>query len=258
MNCIFCHTRSGGGPLTKEHVFSKPVRRTFGILDDTYIGRIDEEGSVSSFPRADQFRVKLPCASCNNGWMSSLERDFTHSVAAWRRDGDRLGKRRAQTIEQWLLKTYIVLSAVEGNIRDMGAIGETPAWRVMPEATRARQLFEGNDAAFVGVRFGASLITSSKYLYGFGNPTIESPHGGLAPHISAGVCFVTLEDLRLWMVVAFDPDAIIHLPHGVSRLNPHLRASRLNHVSQTVDLANIRVLNSPRFDQMAKALDNLT
>ena len=258
MNCIFCHERPGGRSLTKEHVFSKPVRQAFGILDDTHIGRIGDEGVVSSFTRADQFQVRLPCASCNNGWMSSLEVDFARTVTSWKRGRNRLGKHRARTIEQWLLKTYIVLGAAEAQTRDVGAVGETPPWRVMPEATRARQLFEGDDAAFAGTRVGASQITSSRRLYGFGNPAIESPHGGLAPHISAGACFITLENRRLWIVVAFDTEATIHLPPGVSGLTPHVRPGSLNYVSDSADFTKVRVLNSPGFDQTKNALKNLT
>lgn len=251
MNCIFCHERPDGRRLTLEHVLSKPVRRAFGITDDTQIGRIDSDGGVVSFARADQFTVRLPCGSCNSGWMSALEVELVRSIRRWQKSQARLGRSQSLAVKRWCLKTYIILSAVEGSIRKMTEGDETPLWRVMPEATRARLLAVEDNGAFKGVKFGASLVANSSRLYGFGNPDIRSPHGGLTPNVSAGALFVTLGNLRLWTVVAFDRDAQVRLPPGIAEVRSHLRYRRLKSVADTVGVSDAVVLNSRGLDAMA-------
>lgn len=254
MNCLFCHARPGDRALSKEHVFSKPVRRAFGIADDTTIGRVSLDGVVSSFAKADQFQVRLPCHECNSGWMSTLEVGFVRAVQGWRRGDARIGSRRCLSIARWALKSYIVLSAIEGDTRSSGNPGETPPWRVMPEATRGRQLRASHSAAFDGVKVGIARIAESQVLYGFGNPRIESPHGGLTPFVSAGTMFVVLDGMVLWVVVAFDTDARIDLPAGVSVLSAHSRWPRIRYVKAGLDPGAARVVNTPRLDMMAEAI----
>jgi hypothetical protein len=255
MNCIFCHERPNAERLTREHVFSRPIRRGFGIGDDTQIGRVNGiDGALTNFVRVDQFAVRLPCGVCNSGWMSALEVEAAKAIHRWQRSRNKVGTKDASTIMRWCLKTYIVLSAVEGRIRQVPEGDETPAWGVMPETTRARQLFQGDPVALDGVRVGASLVSSSNRLYGFGNPEIRSPHGGIAPNVSAGVSFVTLDNLRLWTVVALDVGAEIRLPPGVSSLGPHSRFCRLRSIGDQIDTSDAVVLNSQKLDAMAAAL----
>lgn len=257
MNCIFCHQRPDGRRLTREHVFSTPIRRAFDIADDTQIGRIDMDGTVLSFARADQFAVRLPCGRCNSGWMSSLDLQAAKSLRRWQSSGDRLGRNQASMIMRWCLKTYIVLSAVEGSIRTWPKDHDSPAWSVMPEATRARMLAQEEEAAFDGVRVGASLVKNSLRIYAFGNPKIQSPHGGITSNVSAGASFVTLGNLRLWTVVAFDRDAQIRLPPGVIEIRPHFRYRNLRSIRDSMDVSDAVVINSRSLDEMAALLGSV-
>lgn len=88
--CVFC----GGSPLTREHVFPQwtrslpvpadllklqlvpePVRRVKTVLDED--GRYETVTEVlgGRKPLPTDVTVKVVCARCNNGWMSSLESD---------------------------------------------------------------------------------------------------------------------------------------------------------------------------------------
>lgn len=72
--CLFC----GGGPVTKEHVFSSWLDRV--LVGDPWVevaAAVDGDGRVRGNPRVMGSKLnataRVVCRSCNSGWMSQLE-----------------------------------------------------------------------------------------------------------------------------------------------------------------------------------------
>ncbi len=71
-SCAFCGTK---GTLTREHVFGDWLSKIGleGDAGETMAGSLNEIGKRMGVSRPFQTKVKNVCATCNNGWMSSLE-----------------------------------------------------------------------------------------------------------------------------------------------------------------------------------------
>ncbi len=52
-----------------------------------------------------------------------------------------------QSLRAWALKTYLILTFIEGEVRNASKGADLT---FIPNFTRARQLYEGDDAAFDG------------------------------------------------------------------------------------------------------------
>lgn len=150
MNCHFCLGASGA-PLSNEHLVSKPVADAFGI---------DRWGDLTSVDMAtltlgpsrplEQLKVRIACSSCNSGWMQQLEEGM-HAVAKWV-NGKSVGMtpETFQILWRWLLKTHIVLAAIEGGTR---RFGKGDDWQISLPATQGRMLYDGDDSVLDDVAF---------------------------------------------------------------------------------------------------------
>jgi hypothetical protein len=144
----------------------------------------------------------------------------------------------------WALKTYFVLSAIEGGIRNFGAGGSD--FGVIPDFTRARQLYEGDAQAFEGVAVGlARCSEEGRFGYVFGNPTVVPEGPRYANRRSAGSAVITVGHLQIWIVVPFSMfrTAQVQLPRRVRRVTVGLRFGALRAMPLVPQLDDIIVDN---------------
>ena len=241
--CIFCWSSDN---LTREHVFSGPVRRLIGAKDDADI-TWDQDGSAqlwagpTTAERITDLTVTAVCRECNNHWMGQLDGRFARSVRWWAQHPNaRLGKdlfhvvRRYLTKLLWVVRVgedwstnewlkgirrepeFITLSIIQDAqiIRDPRTIDEQPAMQT-----------------FVGAARVADSATSLLYI-----PPITAD--GILPtqkirRINAGIV-LTLRaiELRLWCVLSpLDERWNARWPPGVTAMSPHTRFSRLSTVA---------------------------
>ncbi len=229
--CLFC----AADDLTREHLISRPIAGAFGIdrNAENFARFAPGENDRMSIQALNNLQVRLVCGTCNAGWMNDLEHDMA-AVGRWLQSArcGRLGKRRFDTIRAWLLKTYLVLSAIEGGITKFSDDGE-PRFRVIPELTRARQLRAGDlSEAFEGVHCGfARTGEMARFGYSFGNPTIEPVGPRYAGVRSAGAAALAFGGVQLWIVVPFIPGATCEFPSGVEVLTQHADVKRVRHIA---------------------------
>jgi len=114
--CGFC----GGSGVTKEHVWPDWLRKL--ILDSrSSIGQKTFTMEVENAARTARFAsttlestVKMPCAMCNNGWMSALEVDVKTFMAGMVFPGVKtmLTHERQSLLTRWAVKTAMVFEWV--------------------------------------------------------------------------------------------------------------------------------------------------
>jgi hypothetical protein len=123
MSCVFC---GATGPLTKEHVFPVWLRDLFP--DVTEVDNVrhyaELDGSKASTDEwgggAFTSTVRDVCASCNNGWMSNLEREA--QVVLTPLIGDKatnLDPTAMATAATWATKTALVSGLAVPGEREM-------------------------------------------------------------------------------------------------------------------------------------------
>lgn len=229
VKCMFCQGESGTRP-SKEHFLSIPVCRSFKLDRKAMIGRLDgKSGLVSSKARLEEIQVRLPCETCNSGWMNDLEEGMESLVAPWTRGrGPQLGREAERVLIRWSLKTHIVLAAIDGGTRAFGRLTSESKPSAVPEATRARKLYAGQDDAADGAAVGVAQVASSTYLWGFGNPTVIPIGPTFANARSASVTCLNLGKLQLWVVAPVFHAATVRLPPKVRRVNRRLEFARLS------------------------------
>lgn len=231
MNCIFCQGAEESAS-SKEHLLSVPVCRGFGIDRSAFTARVDGRGdAIKSLAHLHETQVRLPCRSCNSGWMSELECQMEEVVAPWARGRDQLGAKGFLSLTRWALKTHIVLSALDGGIRAFGSAAQDDKMGVLPEATRARQLFQNDPHALDGVKIGIARVERSQYLWGFGNPTVVPKGPRYANSRSASVTCLNLGPMQLWIVVPVFRSATVRLPPKVTPAAANLVFAELLYAS---------------------------
>jgi hypothetical protein len=112
--CIFCGST---GPMSREHVFAKRLRKLFPeegavghfrSFEDLTGGQRSEEDRWDGTPFS--FTVRDVCEACNNGWMNDLETEVAPVL-----DGMIRGEARTLTIldqdalARWATKTALVV-----------------------------------------------------------------------------------------------------------------------------------------------------
>lgn len=254
MRCFFCYSDGEVPRLSKEHLVSRPVARAFGLDRSAAFGRAGTSDAFVSMLSLNTLAVKLACDRCNNGWMNEIEHRMT-SVAKW--PGSRvlpLSPADFDTLRAWALKTYFVLTAIEGGIRSFRDNGSD--FGVIPDVTRARQLYGANAEAFEGVTFGlARVAEAGRFAYNFGNPTVIPQGPSYASCRSAGSAVITVGHLQLWIVVPFFPTAQVRLPRRVRLATVGLRAGMLRNMALVPRLDDIIVDNGEH--DIVKILDDL-
>jgi hypothetical protein len=197
VNCLFC---GAPPPQSREHLLSRPVADAFGIDRSGELSMLDGVNIVRSVS-LDQLSVRLPCASCNSSWMNDLEEGMG-GVARWMRARENgITRLTLRNLERWLLKSYIVMTAMEGGIRRFGS---DDTFSMIPDATRAKLLREESDEAFDRVAIGYGRRAKpfpNNFGYVVGNPTVLPRGPQYANFRSAGAAVFALGQLEAWIVV---------------------------------------------------------
>jgi len=165
------------------------------------------------------------------------------SVAKW--SGSRslpLSPAYLDGLRVWTLKTYFVLSAIEGGLRNFANGGSD--FGVIPGFTQARQLYEGEAQAFEGVAIGLARVPEEgRFGYVFGNPTVVPRGPRYASCRSAGSAVITVGRLQVWVVVPFFRTARVYLPRRVRPARVGLRFDALRDMPLLPQLDDIVVDN---------------
>jgi len=152
VRCHFCFAEGDAPKLSKEHLLSKPVAEAFGLDRAGAFGQLGNVDDSVVFTRLDGVAVKFVCERCNNTWMNALEHELA-ALAVWTRSPSQsLTPAQVESLRAWSLKTYLVLSAMVGETRRFAENPEAPG--VVPNFTRARQLYGKEARAFDGMAFG--------------------------------------------------------------------------------------------------------
>jgi hypothetical protein len=154
---VFCGT---AGRLTEEHIFGDWLRK-LGYDGDG----VREIGDPPIIQRGGAFskKLKIACASCNNGWMSKLENDAKPLLVALFNAGGRsvpLEAAAQRTLARWAFKTAVV-----------GAYADKTQVDPFPQDHR-REFYEKDEPPQqVQVRIGAAtiptILSKGEYVGGY-------------------------------------------------------------------------------------------
>jgi hypothetical protein len=174
--------------------------------------------------------------------MNGLEHGMA-SVARWTRDRDAgLSREGLKTLRRWLLKSYIVMAAIDGGARRFGS---DDTFSLLPDATRARRLWEAGGAAFDDVAIGYARRARpfpNNFGYSIGNPTVVPVGARYANCRSAGAAMFALGTLEAWIVVPVLAPTIT-LPAALREPDAGDRFKRLPVVERSPDIADVVVDN---------------
>ncbi len=237
VRCIFCHADSSSRKISKEYILSVPICRALKIDRDAVVVSLDgNTGDVAHAAPLGDRQVRLPCAACNSGWMGNLEQETAAVLHRWTRHTEALSAPGLAHLTRWMAKTAIVLGFGETGARH-GT--DDPESGSFPDATRARQLGEGNVPD--GVVGGALAGKGSMTLWGAGNATVEPAGPDRISSRAVNVVALNLGALQLWGVFPFvRPDAVV-LPSGVLRLSARSTFRRLRSRRGGLDPALVAV-----------------
>jgi hypothetical protein len=204
VSCLFCWSTQGE-PLSREHLISQPVADAFGIDRNNELATfdgwvLDESPTRRRSVPMTELAVRLPCRACNSGWMNELEHNMA-AVARWARAGrNGITAPVYDGFLRWLLKTYIVFTALDGGIRRFGT--ESDDFHMLPEVTRAHLLWERSPEALDGVTFAFAKSWREGVSYSFGNPTVVPQGEQYAGCRTAGALVLQLGQIVSCVVVA--------------------------------------------------------
>lgn len=111
--CAFCPSTA---KLTAEHVTSE---RMNDLFPGENIHSRDARGKVTHWKTRDgiDWKVRVVCGDCNNGWMSDLENDHAKPVLTPLISGDatkmEITQQVARSIALWIFKTAVVLDQAQ-------------------------------------------------------------------------------------------------------------------------------------------------
>lgn len=256
MRCYFCFMEGDVPRLSREHLLSRPVAKAFGVDRSAAFGQLGSTDSSMVLVQLDDVAVRFACERCNNTWMNALEHEMA-ALAKWAGSRNQaLTASQVRVLQAWSLKTYLVLSVMVGDTR---RFSETPALPgVIPNFTRARQLYENSTQAFDGMAFGVARPHEvDRFAYAFGNPTVVPEGPRYASRKSAGLAIVSLGILQVWVV---DPTifhaARIRFPRNVVTPEPGLRPSALRTMPLVPRLEDVVVDNGEH--DIVQLTDRLT
>ena len=238
MKCPFC---LADGKLSKEHLFSRPICDAFGIDRSTLVASVDGmSGDVNRIGRLHERSVRLPCETCNSGWMSRLEQDTSRTLKRWMSHPDEtLTRSGLGYVTRWLAKTAIVLAFGEVDARRFLS---TPTETAVPDITTARAVAEESSLDHVYV--GAARTDNPGFLWGTGNSTVLPTGPDRISSRAINVAAITLHFLQLWIVMPIIRPDQIRLPKGVIRLHGELRSGELRTRDGNLDPTQVRATYS--------------
>lgn len=237
--CIFCWSP---GPLTREHVISKPVgQQLIGLSGNS--GLTWKDGSPqlwagqTTASQIDDLTVRAVCADCNSTWMQQLDSRFAKALIKWTRNpGERLGRDHFQVVQRYLTKLLWVTRVGEDWTTGAWLRGERREPEFIPlslvqdgRAIKDPTTIDSGLAlqSFVGAARVASGTTELIDV-----PPI--PAAGIEPtqkvgRVNAGLILTLRKvELRLWIVLSgLDSRWQIRWPRGVGSLSSQSRYRRL-------------------------------
>jgi hypothetical protein len=231
VKCAFCFGESGSTKLSKEHLFSVPICRALGIDRTGLVASFNgNSGQVEHVAPLDERQVKLPCVSCNSGWMGQLENDTARTLQSWMaKSQNRLTSTGLTHVTRWLAKTAFVMGFAELGARQFLSGGVES---VNPDFTIARLLANGETP---NVTVGAARTVRSTTLWGAGNPSVFPVGPTRISSRSINVLGLNLGELQLWIAIPiFEPDEL-RLPPGVQQLNSSTKWRTLTSRKSNVD-----------------------
>jgi hypothetical protein len=198
---------------------SNPVADAFGIDRWGDLTSVDMTTVALGPSRPlEQLKARVACDTCNSGWMSDLEQQMP-AVAEWARQGNEpLSGATVRELKRWLLKTHILLAAIEGGTRRFGTSND---FGVLPLVTTGRQLFEDDDAVFEPIRFGFAqrrTPPANNFSYRFETPEALHASGKQLNRRISSVSVVTIGRLECWTVAPFLTPVRIGLPKPLTDL----------------------------------------
>ena len=245
MRCPFCLSAE---PLSKEHLFSKPICDALGVDRSMLVASLDgNTGEFRHYSVLDRRSVRLPCERCNSGWMSELERAAARRLRRWLANPDeRLTKAGLQDLTRWLVKTAIVLGFAEVDARRFMS---SPTETAIPDITTAKALAAGVTPDHVHV--AAARTNNGRMVWGAGNPTVQAAGPNRMSSRVINVAAFNLGPIQLWAIIPIIPPDHLQLPPGVKRLHANLCSRALQVRSGNLDPTQVYATYS---DATAQAL----
>ena len=194
MKCAFCFGEANTTKLSKEHLFSVPICRAFGIDRSMAVGSFDaNSGELGLVAPLDERQVKLPCTTCNSGWMGQLENDTARTLQYWMTKPEaRLSTIGLAHVTRWLAKTAFVVGFSELGARKFMTNDRES---VIPDYTLARSLYRGDT---LNVVVGAARVNRCNTLWGAGNASLEPKGPTRISSRAVNVLALNLGELQLW------------------------------------------------------------
>lgn len=158
--CVFCGDDTVG--ITAEHVFGDWISRFFtqelGVQLNGLAELVSADGTSRQYPMTPfQQTVKIACKSCNNGWMSDLEKSVMGDLKVMIKGQPKMLRSNAkQRLAFWCAKTALVADYLH------------PQQRIVP------------DAHFHDLFMQRSALRNQFILAGFRSVTAEQPGDLLA------------------------------------------------------------------------------
>ncbi len=236
MKCPFC---LGDGKKTREHLFSNAVFDSMGLDRAITVASVNpDSGSFKPLTSLDNRSVRLPCGSCNSGWMSALEGETADVLRRWTSPGNHdLTVGEHSTLTRWLVKTMIVLTFSELRARNFM---EEPTATAIPDITSARAVADGRipDLAVVGA---ARVAPSSSIVWSVGNADVQPVGPDAISSRAVNVAVVTLGVLKLWIALPLIKPDRLNLPQDVRPLLPGTQFSELPTNTRGVSPTRVKV-----------------
>lgn len=234
MNCPFCLEAS---KTTKEHLFSQPICDAVGIDRMMDVASYDgNSGQLGPIVPLNQRSVRLPCESCNSGWMSDLEVQTARTIRRWMSTPEKpLGRSGYETMMRWLVKTAVVLGFSEGGSR---RFMDAPTDVAVPDITTAKEIRAGLVPSHV--LGGAAKVGRSRYVWGTGNATVSPTGPDLLNSRAINVAALNLGPVQLWAVIPIVKPERVAFPRGVIRLHPRVAFQSLPTRTGELDPSQVR------------------
>ena len=228
--CVFCLTEA---TLSREHLFSVPICNTFGIDRAGLIlsGDVTNRKHPLRTEALSTRKVKLPCASCNNGWMSNLETAAAEVFERYVHNNAELSADDVDVLDRWAAKSLVVLQWSDLDARKFMS---SPGDGVLPDVTLARRVFDGS--ALDDVVFAVGRLSEpNPALWGAGNPTVVTADPEKLNCRVVNTVAFNLGCLQLWIIAPYFTPSQLKLPEGTVRLLPGTRFKALPLTSPSLD-----------------------
>jgi hypothetical protein len=226
---MFCFAEPAGQiKRSSEHFLSRPVAAAFGIdRDQGEVYRFSESRTDVKVTRLNGLKRRCVCRDCNSGWMNQLEHTMA-SVADWFDSGDReLGDDLDLALRRWSLTRHLLLTHMDGNAAEFGAVDDLVEEYVVPPVSLARALYENDLDTIRGAAIAIGRSSADvEFAWAFGHPTVIPSN---RPQLGrfAATSMLTLRNMQVWITTPMIFDYEVYMPAGLRACGPGLRSREL-------------------------------